>query len=218
MRTFRSYLKDLRKLVGPCRVLDVGTGAGLFLRLCKEIGWVVHGVEPNKFLTDYGNRKYGVNIYNGTLETAQREAWVRPVDVVTAWNVVERIPQPLRLLRGCNRVMKVDGVLAISYPNSESWFVKLLGRKKWFLSSRLLFFFTPRTAEVLIQKAGFKLISQKKTTLWVELGYIVSKLEAYFPRLGKCFGGIVFGMGLNSVTIPLPYARVRLFARKVKQV
>ena len=49
------------------RVLDIGCGAGFFLRVCRELGATVKGVEPSPIAARF-SRSHGLDVFNGTLD------------------------------------------------------------------------------------------------------------------------------------------------------
>ena len=66
------------------KILDVGCAAGFFLNVAKHNGWETYGVEPSRWMSDWGNQRFNLNIKNGTLrEAAFPDNFF---DVVTMWD------------------------------------------------------------------------------------------------------------------------------------
>ncbi|MBU1129901.1 class I SAM-dependent methyltransferase, partial [Patescibacteria group bacterium] len=64
--TFKACLKQVENYSKKGKMLDVGCAAGFFLKLAKDSGWEVCGVEPNKWLVNWGKKKFGIDIRNGS--------------------------------------------------------------------------------------------------------------------------------------------------------
>ncbi|MFH1199925.1 MAG: class I SAM-dependent methyltransferase, partial [Candidatus Micrarchaeota archaeon] len=117
--TFKSSLRIIEKhRPQKGRILDVGCAAGFFLKAAKESGWEECGVEPSKWLADYGNKKLGLDIKAGTLAQAKFPAG--HFDVVTLWDVLEHVPDPAAELDEVRRVLAPGGLLVVNYPNFGS--------------------------------------------------------------------------------------------------
>ncbi len=172
--------KDKKESNEKEKILDVGCAAGFFLAVAKENGFDPYGVELNAWLADYGRKKFNVgNVKAGTLENAK---WKENFfDYTTMWDVLEHVPDPIKTLKEINRITKENGYLIISYPDYSSIFAKLFGRRWWFLLSHHIYYFTPKTMEMMLQKAGFEVVTDKMH--WQELK-IVYMLDM-FVKLNK---------------------------------
>ena len=109
-------------------LLDIGCGAGFFLNSAKERGWNCHGLE---ILPEY--IKYAKE--NFALENIRFESLDEPLtydentfDVITLWDLIEHLRNPLKSLKQINRVMKPGGLLVIWTPNVKNAIVL---KEKW---------------------------------------------------------------------------------------
>ena len=81
------------------RLLDVGTGFGFFMDEMKKNGWEVTGVEISQKAIDYARNSLGLTIHLGPLEKANFPN--QHFDVVTAFYVIEHLPDPMIFLKEC---------------------------------------------------------------------------------------------------------------------
>lgn len=110
------------------RLLDIGCAAGNFLYEAYRHGnWLVQGVEPDEKMAAYGRDYYGFDIFQGTFDAYQ--APENSFDVITMWNVLEHLHFPNQSLKKIHRLLKSDGLLVFSIPNTNSldakWFDKV---------------------------------------------------------------------------------------------
>jgi SAM-dependent methyltransferase len=141
---------------GNLTVLDAGCGTGLFLKLARDRGHIVRGVELSDSAAEYGRKIYGLAIESGTLESARLPE--DTFDVITMWHVLEHLPDPVSALRIVQRTLKPGGVLLFGVPNIGSLEARFFGRR-WFSldAPRHLGHFDPDSARTVVEVAGLKL-------------------------------------------------------------
>lgn len=212
-RTFAKSMNLIEKY-SPQRgkLLDVGTAGGSFLAVAKGRGWEVAGCEPNKWMTEWGKKEYGIEIVPGTI--FDMELQDNSFDVVTLWDVLEHTPDPKLILKECNRVLKPGGLLVVNYPDINSLIARLMGRRWVFLLSVHLYYFTVETIKVMLAQTGFKLLKKRRHWQSLELGYILFRMQAYVPGLAKFGGKLVEAIGLKNLQFPYWMGQVLVLAEK----
>lgn len=213
IKSFERCMKSITKYQASGNILDVGAAAGFFLKVAKDLGWNTFGIEPSKYLSEYGNKNYQANIFCGTIETAPK--FSGPMDVVTLWDVLEHTFDPKDTLVRTNRYLRDGGLVVINYPNIGNWMARLAGKHYWFILSVHLYYFVPKTIKKMLEDTGFEVLESGPHFQWLQLGYLVYRLEAYLPRLAKLGGKIVKALGLQNTLIPYFAAQTRVIARKV---
>ncbi|HEY1360075.1 MAG TPA: methyltransferase domain-containing protein [Thermoleophilaceae bacterium] len=95
-------------------LLDVGCGTGEVLFAAREHGWQVQGVEPERTAAEM-TRERGIPVEVAPLEdSGLRE---RSYDVVTAFHVLEHVPDSRAFLRMLARWARPGGHVAVEVPN-----------------------------------------------------------------------------------------------------
>ena len=216
IKSFERCMDAVEKYKTKGSILDIGAAAGFFLKVAKERGWRTYGIEPSQYLSHYGNKNYDANITCGTLETAPPPK--EKLDVITLWDVLEHTFEPKQILQRCNRYLKDDGIIVINYPNIGNLFAKMAGKNYWFILSVHLYYFVPKTIASMLETAGFEVISSRPHFQFLQLGYLVYRLEAYLPGPAKLFGKFVKALGMGQTLIPYFAAQTRVIARKVASV
>jgi len=105
-------------------LLDVGCGSGNVLRLVKQLGWNVTGLEidPNAVKAA---REQGLNVIEG--DYRKLEQFEGEFDCVICSHVLEHVHQPLALLTLLFKTLKPQGTLLLSLPNAHSHMRKQFG-------------------------------------------------------------------------------------------
>lgn len=212
-RTFAKSLRGIERLRPQRgRLLDVGTAGGSFLSVAKQTGWDVAGCEPNRWMCDWGNKHYGLQIVPGTIFDMKLPN--ASFDVVTLWDVLEHTPDPKATLQECSRVLKPGGLLVVNYPDISSLVARLMGRRWVFLLSVHLYYFTPETLRKMLEELGFRMIKRRAHWQTLEVGYILFRMEAYLKSLAKAAGWVVRKVGLSHLQIPYWMGQVLVIAEK----
>lgn len=150
------------------RMLDVGCDTGLFLgRAQNQTGVIGTGVDVSKRVVEEG-RRAGLDLRHGTLDQVGFEE--ASFDVVSAYDVIEHVHDPLDLLAGIMRVLRPGGVCVIEAPNYDGLVYRLgraLGRLRLFDSLLRAYqerlwppfhaqYFTPASLERCFRPSGLE--------------------------------------------------------------
>jgi len=152
-RRFRGLAQTL---VGK-KVLDYGCGAGGFLLKARDVAAVVEGVEPELRLQTHF-RQSGLKVHTQIDALSASDA--TRFDIITAFHVVEHLPDPRAALARLGSLLEKGGELVIEVPNSDDALLTLYtcdAFAHFTYWSQHLFLFNPRTLSDLIRQAGLKL-------------------------------------------------------------
>ena len=107
------------------RILDVGCGAGYFLRIATRLGAIVEGVEPSEVAAERA-RASGLKVFTGTLEDYASRRSEKKFDIITANHVLEHVPDPVATLSVMRSLLAPQGFVWIGVPNAACWFNRTL--------------------------------------------------------------------------------------------
>ncbi len=105
--------------------LDVGCWDGRFL-LSLGGDWKLHGVEMSPLASQRAAIS-GVEIL-GT-DIANLDALNQKFDLVTAFDVIEHMPDPKHFVQSCSRILRPGGLLMVATGNTQSLPWKMLGAR-----------------------------------------------------------------------------------------
>lgn len=184
------------------RLLDIGCGAGQFLHSAIDGGWQAEGVELNKENAAMVE-KQGLSVFQGTLEGAQFPD--AAFDVVTLWDILEHIPDPIAFLNEVQRILKPSGLVFLQSPNIESDIADIWGNRwPWLCLPDHLYHFSPLTIDELFKKTGFSVL---RTYTWESTLVRVKTVANKRPGASKPEKAIRSVLGL------LPIFMMRLLVR-----
>ncbi len=180
-------------------ILDIGTGTGDFLALCKQNGWIINGVEPNEKAKKITEAKLQSNnciyssIENLKLETQNFK--LGTYDVITMWHVLEHVPNLTEYVSNLKRLLKPNGTLIIAVPNFKS-FDAFHYKEYWagYDVPRHLWHFSKTAIQKLFQQENMKVV---KTLPMKFDSYYVSLLSEKY-KTGKTNFLKAFFIGFKS--------------------
>ena len=213
--TFEQHLHPLEKITGPAngrKLLDVGCYIGVFLEIAAKHGWEARGIEPSQWAAEQAC-KNGLNVVHGTLASAHLPD--KSFDVVTLWDVIEHLADPMQEVRRAHRVLKPGGLVVIHTMDIDSLFARVMGPKWPWLMEMHIYYFSQRTMAAMLQKAGFSVIRSGPQGRFQTLGYLGTRFTALFGRLGRPVDLALNATRLGRMTVPINLGDLfTVYARK----
>lgn len=184
------------------RVLDLGCGTGEFLKLAKDKGCEVIGIEPGQTYAEFARSEYGIDVINAPWQ--QADLPLGAFDVVTCQQVVEHLRDPMAAIAAMTAWLKPEGTLYVSVPDMRP------NNKPSFERFHFahIYGFTPETLELALRLNGMVSASGKLNATTSVFrkdpghtpGSVSIKDPARAERLAASYGhdsiaGYVFGGG-----------------------
>lgn len=161
------------------RLLDTGCGIGLFLGVAKERGWEVHGTEFTDKAIELCAAQ-GITMHKGALDPGNypRDFF----DVVTSFEVIEHINNPLEDMANIGAILRSGGLLYVTTPNFNSLSRSVL-KNKWNVIQypEHLSYYVPRTMQALLKKSQFETLNIQTT------GVSLSRMRTSLHVSDQCF-------------------------------
>jgi len=185
-------------------LLDCGCATGEFLYAAKREGFDINGLEVSSTAAEIASRSLEIKIDNCELMDADysKEFY----DVITFWDVVEHLKDPVSVFKKANEILKPDGIIAFSTGDIFSLWARLTGSYWQLLTPpQHLFFFNLKSIETALKLSGFELIEYYYLGKKVKIEFLIFKITETFGNigiLGKLFYGI-FGRKKEYITVNL---------------
>jgi SAM-dependent methyltransferase len=166
----RRQIEQLRRAGS---VLDVGCGSGNFLRVMRDGGFSVTGIERSESGWEYAVGTHGLDVFHGSVEGFLKTHTDRGFDVITLLNVFEHLKQPRATLTTLAKLSNQGGLLVMVVPDARLH--ELLATVRRFAGSSDPFWmkaevqpivaidppfhltcFEPRTLRLMVENCGFR--------------------------------------------------------------
>jgi 2-polyprenyl-3-methyl-5-hydroxy-6-metoxy-1,4-benzoquinol methylase len=185
-KTFQRVLRKAEGLISQKDVLlDIGCGTGLLMEAAQELGWTSYGIDISDYGIQVAQKMFGTRAMQGSLSEAPIPG--QPFQVITLIDLLEHIPKPNLFLDVCREKLTPDGLLLIGTPNLKSLSARTSGRFWHHYKQEHLYYWSPQTIRLFLQKHGFKVLEIKPYVKTLNLAYIFNQLEKYpLPGLTSC--------------------------------
>ena len=148
------------------RLLEVGCGAGFFLKAAQRAGWTVEGIELSDEAARFAVERLQLPIRRERAEDAPIEP--ASFDAAAMFDVIEHLFEPASVLAAIARALPPGGTLAISTPNFDSLSRTALGAD-WAVLSPLehVYYFTQASLTRMLAAAGFPTVEfVRRHAMW----------------------------------------------------
>lgn len=168
-------------------LLDVGCGAGFFVREASQYGFSAQGIEFSREAVEFGMREGDIRLAEGDL--LQTQFPDSSFDIVTLWHVLEHLPRPAETLQKIRALLKPGGILAIAVPNFDSVQARVF-RGRWYHLEvpRHLYHFTPGTLRRLLDAEGFDVLAEYQQSREHNWAGILGSMAPLVPANGSFAG------------------------------
>lgn len=144
----------LEPMLANKNLLDFGCGAGGFLNMAQHLAGSASGVELERRVRDYWKGRLTIH--------PDVESAGGGYDLITAFHVVEHLPDPGAMLKALAGMLANNGRMVIEVPSSEDALLTLYDSEAfqcftyW---SQHLFLFNAETLRRLADRAGLRVVS-----------------------------------------------------------
>ncbi len=157
------------------KLLDYGCAWGAFGNIAKQHGCIPNGIELQPAGVAYSLKLWGGRsiVHRGPIETAPFNE--NEFHYITSFETLEHVFDPIRILKNMKRLLKEDGIIAISIPAADYFTLKYWVYRKqpfnsWMrkkfpgnMDNRVLCHnhlntFSLKSAQLMMEKAGFNVI------------------------------------------------------------
>ena len=204
-QTAARHLQIVQAHISSARLLDVGCSSGAFLRCASQAGWNCVGVEPSATAINKARTVVGANVQLvcATIEKARLQK--SSFDVVTLWDVLEHVSEPVKFLHFCASLLKRGGYLFANVPDLDSFQARLFGRRWPLLLWEHLNYFNRSSLMMCGESAGLNPIRTGRRPVSFSVKYILYRLNQHRVP-GAALGYHLLNRGWTKdliVTVPL---------------
>jgi SAM-dependent methyltransferase len=185
---FEARLRDLDGRLPPGRLLDIGCSCGYFLEVAAAHGFDVRGVEFSRSAIAAASPAIRPRIFEGTLDAMPADGLF---DVVSAFDLIEHVPDPRAFLRRCAALLKPGGTLLISTPDTDH-LLRFVMRSRWPMLQPMqhLFLFSRRSFESALRAEGFGEVAMSAAYKTLSFDYLIDQIQSLNPVLSRTLGAL----------------------------
>ena len=162
LKRISRWVKRIRKAYVPQgRWLDIGCSAGFVVHCARQAGFDAWGVDIEPNAIEFARSHFGLdNVFTGALE--ERGFPNAHFDVISAYELIEHVPDVNRLLQEIRRLLAPGGVVEIRTPDAGHWRVRnRLETWEAVLPSEHLYYFSRDSLSRLLKNHGLEIIRQR---------------------------------------------------------
>ena len=155
---YEGYANKIKEHKQEGKILDIGCGDACMLRHFFSLDkWQKYGCDISNKAYDFHQGKNNFIFFHGYLEEAKYPS--DTFDVVTGFDVIEHVIDPMNLVKEIHRILKPKGLLVLHTVNIKSREFKNHG-VGWhqITPPGHLVYFSPKTIKKLLSKVGFNKI------------------------------------------------------------
>ncbi len=201
-RNARDRLKAIARMQpgAPGSLLDVGCANGYFLDEAARAGWAVEGVEVSEAVRSDASRRFDLTVRPDLVDALA--AGAARFDVVTFYQALEHLADPLTALRQAHDLLRPGGCLLVETWDLSSLVARASGRYWQQISPpSVAYLFDRDSLELLLSRAGFRGVRIRATGKRVRLGFGFHLLAAKLPRLMGPVARLAKTTGVDRATV-----------------
>jgi len=192
-RQLNEYFENTITFPITRKALDVGSGYGYFRKALEQQGYIHDGIEVSKHAIQITKDLYGYDTFHGTLDQYSDQL-KEQYDLVTMWDVIEHVSDPITLLKDAVKCLKPGGFLIIKTPNINCPEVNIFYNYYHSFKREHLVYFTKESLSKYASLAGLSaylitskshlltgFVGKEKTDRW-EVECKGTDLVAYFIK------------------------------------
>jgi 2-polyprenyl-3-methyl-5-hydroxy-6-metoxy-1,4-benzoquinol methylase len=201
-----AYIKTIQPILENLetkkKVLEIGSGTGVFLELLKNHGFIeLIGIEPSSAAIEAAPR--------------HRHAWLRKeifkeqnfnpasFDLICCFMTMEHVYDPLIIAQAAQRLLKPNGAFVTVTHDYTSLINRLLGKKSPIIDIEHMQLFSKKSICELFQRSDFNkiyskpFINQYSFNYWLRLAPLPSVIKKQINWLSSLIGIGKIKIGLN---------------------
>ncbi|MBL7074374.1 class I SAM-dependent methyltransferase [candidate division KSB1 bacterium] len=153
----QARVNEIKHILSPTMTaLDIGCSAGFFLYTLKDYIGDCVGIEFNRDDAYFVEHELNIKVYQDSLEHTGIP--FESFDLITAFQVLEHIEDPLNFLATVMKYLKPDGYLCIEVPNIRDPLISIYNIQSytdfWFREPHI-FYYSEETLSMTLERAGF---------------------------------------------------------------
>jgi glycosyltransferase involved in cell wall biosynthesis/2-polyprenyl-3-methyl-5-hydroxy-6-metoxy-1,4-benzoquinol methylase len=193
-KEFENRIKKINTLMpNKGNLLDIGCGRGRFLKIASDNGWECAGLDVSKEAVAHIRNNLKIEAFCEQIKDCRLPD--NHFAVVTMWDVLEHLQNPIEDLKIIYKKLKPNGILAIKTPNEASLFKRMgkfiykssLGlirfQLKYMYYSPHYYYYSPKSLSRILNAIGFRIINTDFDE--TDLKFAKSKIKQHYGKFAS---------------------------------
>ncbi len=185
-RGFQSKVQDVKVYCKQGSILDVGCAKGFFVKIALDEGYDSFGIDFSQYAIAEAKKFLGSESFRVACVDVEKEPlfWKNSFDVVTAWDFLEHLKDPIAFLIKAHSWLRKDGYLFLTTVNYSGLMARLM-RENWRLKASLhiSYMITPKLLKAWLKNAKFRPV--KMSSFMLNLKPLPKKMQLIEKILTK---------------------------------
>jgi 2-polyprenyl-3-methyl-5-hydroxy-6-metoxy-1,4-benzoquinol methylase len=165
------------------KILDIGCGAGVFLKVAFQSGWQkCVGADINQNYSSMYQDIPGVQFISSSFEDLKPKFLGDSYDCISLWSVLEHLYELDPFVARAKELLRPGGLLFILVPNSESLATRIIRERSPTFNWKHVSHFTPKSLKTLMARHSLECAHFE--TVITEIDNIKSYLSGEWPYFG----------------------------------
>jgi len=137
-------------------VLDLGGGLGYMRKAFADYGFKQYGTEVSAQIAQECARRFGFETWIGGIDVITKFAREIRFNIITLFDVIEHLDQPLEVIRVLKEHLAPDGIVVIRTPNLMAIERQVLADYYYSFKLDHVLYFSPKSLTRMMSQSGFK--------------------------------------------------------------
>jgi 2-polyprenyl-3-methyl-5-hydroxy-6-metoxy-1,4-benzoquinol methylase len=187
LATFEKRIDSVRELLpqGKIRHLDVGCSAGFMIEVGLRNGFDSYGVEFSLEAISFASPDIRARITQGDVNQLNGDR-DELFDLITCFDIIEHVQSPRDFLHSLKKLLKPNGLLVVTTPDTKHFVAKLMGRSWPMLQPfQHTILFSRTSLNQTLAVSGFQEIKSTSAFKILTFEYLIGQLQQTSPLLAK---------------------------------
>jgi ubiquinone/menaquinone biosynthesis C-methylase UbiE len=151
-----NFLKEFN--LQHTKILDVGSGLGIFPYEMKKRGFKIYALDPDRKMSNFIKNKLNIYCYNSDFINFKKN---NKFNLITFNKVLEHVEKPVQFLKQSRKYLKrKNDIIYVEVPDTNSAKNVSKNREEFFIEH--INCFSEKSLILLLQKCGFEIQEFKK--------------------------------------------------------
>ena len=181
--SYRKVLNFISQHTSGRSILDVGCGKGDFVHTALSDGWNIQGIELARPAVEIA-QSFGLPV--NQLDFFSEVIKPASYDVVTMFEVLEHLPDPVSFLRRAQNVVRPGGLVYLTTPNFRCVDRWILGLNWPVIHNEHLTYFTPGSLQAAIrERTNLTLLRSETRNVSIQS---IQRIKGFFTKENVLIG------------------------------